>query len=81
MSPEILSEIHDLRERVTRLEHKQERPRGRCTQAGAARYLGISEETLRLRHLRGLGPRRTPDGRRWSYSYADLDAYAEQHVA
>jgi hypothetical protein len=37
----------------------------------------ISEETLRQRHARGEGPRRTQQGRFWSYTYDDLDAYAE----
>jgi hypothetical protein len=44
---------------------------------GAAHYLGICDETLRQRHLRGEGPKRIRNGRRgWSYAYADLDAYA-----
>ncbi len=45
--------------------------------AGAARYLSISDETLRQRHARGEGPRRTKNGREWSYTYDDLDAYVE----
>ena len=78
------SELLDLRERITRLERERSapvKPRGRTNMAGAARYLGISDETLRLRHERGEGPRRTKVGRFYSYSYDDLDAYAEQTTA
>jgi hypothetical protein len=79
MSPEIQSELHDLRERVKRLESSQSRTnRGRCNQRGAAEYLGKSREWLRQLHLRGEGPHRAADG---SYSFDDLDAFAEQHVA
>jgi hypothetical protein len=78
LSTEIQSELHDLRERVRRLESAQTRQtRGRTNLAGAARYLGISDETLRQRHARGEGPRRSANGRLWSYDYADLDEYAE----
>jgi hypothetical protein len=63
--------------RVARLEREQRRPRGRTNLAGAARYLGISDEALRQRHLKGHGPRRSRNGRMWSYDYADLDRYAE----
>src|SRR5262249_37545079 len=45
MSLDLHSEIDQLRERITRLEQTQRRPRGRTNQAGAARYLGIAEET------------------------------------
>ena len=73
------SEITELRERVEKLEReRRSSSRGRTNQAGAARYLGISEETLRQRHARGEGPRRTQQGRFWSYRYDDLDAYAEE---
>ncbi len=76
---DVHSEIAELRERLTRLEQQDTKPRGRTNQAGAARYLGISEETLRQRHARGEGPRRSRSGsRNWSYSFDDLDAYAEQ---
>jgi hypothetical protein len=81
MSPEIQSVFDELRARLTRLERAPQKPRGRTNQAGAARYLGISEETLRLRHARGEGPRRSANGRLWSYRFEDLDEYAEQHVA
>jgi hypothetical protein len=81
MSPEFHSEIEQLRERLERLEQAQHKPRGRTNQAGAARYLGISDETLRQRHARGEGPRRTQNGRYWSYTYDDLDAYAESGAA
>jgi hypothetical protein len=75
MPPEILSEIHDLRERVKRLESVQSRTsRGRVNQRGAAQYLGKSREWLRLLHLRGEGPHRAADG---SYALDDLDAFAE----
>jgi hypothetical protein len=72
------SEINELRDRIARLENgRGATARGRTNQAGAARYLGISDETLRLRQARGEGPRRTRCGRFWSYTFADLDAYAE----
>jgi hypothetical protein len=74
MSPEIQTMIDDLRERVARLE--KQRPRGRTNLAGAARYLNMSDETLRQRHLRGEGPKRARMGRHWSYTYDDLDSYA-----
>lgn len=77
---DVHSELIELRERVTRLERERSLPpktRGRTNLAGAARYLGISDETLRQRHARGEGPRRTPNGRYWSYAYDDLDVYAE----
>jgi hypothetical protein len=80
MSPEIetiLNDLHEVRERLARLEREQTSPRGRTNLAGAARYLGISDETLRQRHLRGDGPRRTRMGRHWSYAFADLDAHAQ----
>jgi hypothetical protein len=63
--------------RVVRLERALHRPRGRTNLAGAARFLGISDEALRQRHLAGKGPRRTRNGRMWSYLYDDLDRYAE----
>jgi hypothetical protein len=75
MSPEIQSELHDLRERVKRLESIHTKTsRGRCNQRGAADYLGKSREWLRQLHLRGEGPRRAADG---SYSFDDLDAFSE----
>jgi predicted DNA-binding transcriptional regulator AlpA len=68
------SEIDDLRARLARLEAAAARPR--ANSPGAARYLGISEETLRRMHLRGDAPPRTRVGSRfWSYSYDDLDAW------
>jgi hypothetical protein len=79
MPPEIQSAIHDLRERVKRLEETTRRTRrGRTNQRGAAEYLGKSREWLRQLHLRGGGPRRAPDG---SYSYDDLDAFSEDETA
>jgi hypothetical protein len=79
MSPETQSELNDLRERVKRLESVQSRTsRGRTNQRGAAEYLGKSREWLRQRHLRGDGPHRAADG---TYSYDDLDAFAEQNIA
>jgi hypothetical protein len=82
MSPDLHSEVEQLRERITRLERASSKPRGRTSLAGAARYLGISDETLRARHARGDGPPRTRSGtRNWSYSYDDLDSYAEQSPA
>ena len=80
--PDLHHEIEELRERLARLERAPQKARGRTNLAGAARYLGVSDETLRLRHIRGEGPRRTRSGtNRWSYSFADLDAYAEQSTA
>lgn len=78
---DLQSEIQNLRERVERLERAPAKPRGRTNLAGAARYLGISDETLRQRHARGVGPRRTRNGRFYSYTYEDLDAHAEQDSA
>jgi len=73
MSSEILSALNDLRTRVQRLERKSNR--GHTNQRGAAAYLGRSREYLRVLHLHGNGPRRAADG---SYSFDDLDAFAEQ---
>jgi hypothetical protein len=74
-SPEIQSEIDSLKQRVARLENGAGRTkRGHGNQRQAAEYLGVSREWLRLRHLRGTGPERNPDG---SYSYDKLDAYKE----
>ena len=71
------SELNALRERVRALEHVQSRTRrGRINQRKAAEYLGRSREFLRTLHLRGAGPRRGADG---SYSYDDLDLFAEQN--
>lgn len=74
MSPEIHSQLTELRERVQRLERRPSK-RGSCTQRKAADYLGKSREFLRQLHLQGKGPRRNPDG---TYSYDNLDAYLEQ---
>lgn len=81
---DLQSELAELRSRLTRLEGGgvRQAPRGRTNQAGAARYLGISEETLRQRHARGEGPPRARFGtRNWSYSYVDLDEYAQSGAA
>jgi hypothetical protein len=80
MPPEIqaiLNELSEVRARVDRLEREKNSRRGHTNQAGAARYLGISDETLRQRHLRGVGPNRTRNGRQWDYTYDDLDAHAQ----
>jgi hypothetical protein len=68
------SEIDSLKERVARLEGNRRTNRGRTNQRGAADYLSRSREWLRQLHLRGEGPKRGADG---SYSYDDLDAFAE----
>jgi hypothetical protein len=81
MSLDLHSQIHELQERLARLERAPSKPRGRTNQIGAARYLNMSEETLRQRHARGEGPRRSKNGRYWSYTFEDLDAYAEQDAA
>jgi len=76
MPAEQQSEIDDLRARLGRLEAAASRPRGRTNLPGAARYLGISEETLRRMHARGEGPPRTRMGlRNWSYSFREIDAW------
>lgn len=77
--PEISSELDELRKRLSRLEAAvSKQPRGSTNMAGAARYLGRSEEWLRLEHRAGRGPRRRRRGARgWDYGYADLDAYRE----
>jgi len=73
------SEIKDLRSRIERLESAPRRStRGSTNQTGAAAYLGKSREWLRLRHARGEGPHRGPDG---NYSYDDLDAFRESGAA
>ena len=70
------NDIDDLRARLARLEKAAARPRGRTNLPGAARYLGVSEETLRRRHLSGDGPPRTKVGsRNWVYAYDDLDRW------
>jgi len=82
MAPDLHVEIRKLHERIERLERERtSTKRGRTNLAGAARYLGISDETLRARHARGEGPPRTQRGRFWSYCYDDLDAYGEQSAA
>jgi hypothetical protein len=73
----ILNDLHEVRDRLARLEREKVSPRGRTNLAGAARYLGVSDETLRQQHLRGEGPKRTRMGRQWSYAYVDLDAHAQ----
>jgi len=78
------TEIDELRTRLARLEAAASRPRGRTNLPGAARYLGISEENLRRKHLRGEGPPRIKVGsRNWSYSYDDIDKWltAQSHNA
>src|SRR5262249_43999074 len=76
MPTEHQSEIDDLRTRLARLEAAASRPRGRTNLPGAARYLGISEETLRRKHARGEGPPRMKIGsRNWSYSYRYIDGW------
>jgi hypothetical protein len=75
-------ELEELRARLLRLETAAARPRGRTNMVGAARYLGRSEEWLRQQHDRGRGPKRKRTGTRgWSYSYSDLDDYAEEGAA
>jgi hypothetical protein len=83
MSDNLQTELAELRARLKRLEGAQPQPRkGWCSQAEAARYLGMADETLRARHARGEGPPRVKWGTRfWRYRYADLDRYAEQESA
>jgi hypothetical protein len=74
--PPAQSEINELRARLERLERIHTKTnKGRTNQRGAAQYLGKSREYSRQLHLRGNGPRRAADG---SYSFDDLDAFAEQ---
>jgi hypothetical protein len=75
--PNLQHELDELRTRVARLESAQQRPRGRTNLAGAARYLDVSEETLRKRLASGRGPRGARNGRFWSFTYHDLDKHAE----
>jgi hypothetical protein len=73
------AEIESLKVRVAALEgDRQKTNRGRVNQRGAADYLGRSREYLRRLHLQGKGPRRGADG---SYSYDDLDAFANGDTA
>jgi hypothetical protein len=75
----VQAQIDDLKERVERLESASRKTtRGRTNQRGAADYLGKSREWLRQRHLDGKGPHRGTDG---SYSYDDLDTFAESNPA
>ena len=70
------TELDELRTHLARLEAAASRPRGRANLPGAARYLGISEETLRRKHLRGEGPPRIKVGsRNWSYSFDQIDEW------
>jgi hypothetical protein len=73
--PNLQTEIAALKARIERLENDARRTnRGRTNQRGAADYLHKSREYLRQLHLRGKGPKRGADG---SYSFDDLDAFAE----
>jgi hypothetical protein len=67
--------VSHLIERIERLE-KRSRRRRRNQQEAAAR-LNMSVSKLRGLHQRGLGPKRSRNGRIWSYDDADIDAYAE----
>jgi hypothetical protein len=78
MSAETPDILHELNERLRRLENAAARPRGSTNMVGAAAYLNCSKEWLRLEHLAGRGPKRRRRGRRyWDYSYDDLDEYRE----
>jgi hypothetical protein len=79
---DVHSEIERLKRRIDVLEKTRGRPRGKTNQTGAARYLGISEETLRQRHARGIGPPRKRAGpRQWEYDFGDLDSYEYEDPA
>jgi hypothetical protein len=76
-------QITELSARVERLEqgpHGRSN-RGRTNLAGAARYLNVSEETLRKRLASGKGPRGARNGRFWSFTYDELDEHAESGAA
>jgi hypothetical protein len=75
------SEIDELRARLARLEAGRAAPGGHTNQAGAARYLGRSEEWLRQLHASGEGPPRTQEGRYWIYSYANIDRWVAERAA
>ena len=76
---EVQSELTRLRARVEKLERQHARTnRGHTNQKRAAEYLGKSREWLRQRERRGDGPHRNPDG---TYSYDNLDAFAEENPA
>jgi hypothetical protein len=79
MPPNLQRQITELSARVDRLEQRpgSRSNRGRTNMAGAARYLGISEETLRKRLASGGGPRGARNGRFWSFTYDELDEHAE----
>jgi hypothetical protein len=78
MSTNLQRQIAELSARVERLEQGPRRTnRGRTNLAGAARYLSISEETLRKRLISGNGPRGARNGRFWSFTYDELDEHAE----
>ncbi len=82
MAPEVQSEIEQLRKRIARLEERRAPTcRGRTNLAGAARYLDESRETLRQKLQRGEGPRGSKHGRFWSFTYDELDRYAEGDAA
>lgn len=81
MSPEINSEIEQLRKRVQQLERRTPSRRGRTNLAGAAEYLHLSRETLRKRIQAGEGPRGSKNGRFHSFTFDALDEYAEQGAA
>jgi hypothetical protein len=73
-----LSEMEALRERLRALEAAAARPSGFTNIVGAARFLGRSQEWLRKEHIAGRGPPRRRNGtRNWSYSFADLTAWAK----
>jgi hypothetical protein len=76
VSSQIQSALAELRTRVERLEDGLRPSRGWMNLAAAARHLGMSDESLRQRHLRGEGPKRSRNGRQWAYRIADLDEYA-----
>ena len=68
------AELALLRERVDKLEQRQQRPRGVTGMQGAAEYLNRSREWLRQQHLIGKGPKRLPSG---DYTYDALDEYLQ----
>jgi hypothetical protein len=73
--PSVETTLSNICERLDRLENGQRHSRGWVNLAGAARHLGMSDEALRQRHLRGEGPKRSRNGRQWAYRIADLDEY------
>jgi hypothetical protein len=71
MSANLIRQLEELSQRVTRLE-RQRTKRGVTNQKGAAEYINRSTEWLRQMERRGIGPLRYPNG---DYPYDGLDEF------